>query len=213
MTARIASFSGMYGAAARALVPAAAALLLGGCFATTKHVRTMEEDLTRRKAWTDERLGELSTEISQLRAENDALRLRMDDLADRQNALGGEVSGRLSTLEETDARVSDEARRAAARAAELGVKRETDREELLQRMNVILDEVVQENKKLRERISSLEASVSASGGGEGHTVQPGDTLASIAARYGTTAQAIAEANGIADPNQISVGQVLVIPGR
>ncbi len=213
MTARITSLSRRYGAAARALVPAAAALLLGGCFATSKHVRTIEEDVTRRKAWTDEKLAELSTEISQLRAENDALRLRMDDLADRQNALGGEVSGRLSTLEETDVRVSDEARRAADRAAELNAKREQDREELLQRMNVILDEVVQENKQLRERISSVESSVAATGGGEGHTVQPGDTLASIAARYGTTAQAIADANGIANPNQIAVGQVLVIPGR
>lgn len=213
MTAGRTSFSGTCRSAARALVPAAAVLLLSGCFATTKHVRTLEDDVTRRKAWTDEKLGELSTEISQLRAENDALRLRMDDLADRQNALGGEVSGRLSTLEETDVRVSDEARRAAARAAEVSARRETDREELLQRMNVILDEVVQENKQLRDRIASLESSVAAGAGGDGHTVQSGDTLASIAARYGTTAQAIADANGLSDPNQIRVGQVLVIPGR
>ncbi|MBN1991293.1 MAG: LysM peptidoglycan-binding domain-containing protein [Anaerolineae bacterium] len=44
-----------------------------------------------------------------------------------------------------------------------------------------------------------------------HTVVPGETLYSIANRYGTTAQAIATANGLSNPNQIYVGQVLYLP--
>lgn len=44
-----------------------------------------------------------------------------------------------------------------------------------------------------------------------YTVQPGDTLYRIAARYGTTVTAIATANNITNPNLIRVGQVLVIP--
>ena len=44
-----------------------------------------------------------------------------------------------------------------------------------------------------------------------HTVVPGETLYSIANRYGTTAQDIAMANGLANPNQIYVGQVLYLP--
>jgi len=44
-----------------------------------------------------------------------------------------------------------------------------------------------------------------------HTVQQGETLSSIARRYGTTWQAIAQANGIANPNQIYAGQQLKIP--
>jgi peptidoglycan/xylan/chitin deacetylase (PgdA/CDA1 family) len=43
-------------------------------------------------------------------------------------------------------------------------------------------------------------------------VQPGDTLFSIARRFGTTVEALVAANGLADPSQIEVGQVLVIPG-
>jgi LysM repeat protein len=43
-----------------------------------------------------------------------------------------------------------------------------------------------------------------------YTVRAGDTLASIAARFGTTYQALAAANGISNPNLIYVGQVLVI---
>jgi LysM repeat protein len=45
-----------------------------------------------------------------------------------------------------------------------------------------------------------------------HVVQRGENLFRIALRYGTTVQAIASANGIANPQQIYVGQRLVIPG-
>jgi len=43
-----------------------------------------------------------------------------------------------------------------------------------------------------------------------YIVQPGDTLNAIAARYGTTAQAIMQANGLTS-DIINVGQVLIIP--
>ncbi len=42
-----------------------------------------------------------------------------------------------------------------------------------------------------------------------HVVVAGDTLNDIAGDYGTTADRIAEENGIADPNQITVGEVLI----
>ncbi|RIK23107.1 MAG: hypothetical protein DCC51_04165 [Anaerolineae bacterium] len=45
-----------------------------------------------------------------------------------------------------------------------------------------------------------------------YVVQPGDTLSRIARQYGTTVEAIAQANNIVNPNLIFVGQVLVIPG-
>ncbi|HHV62403.1 MAG TPA: LysM peptidoglycan-binding domain-containing protein [Firmicutes bacterium] len=44
-----------------------------------------------------------------------------------------------------------------------------------------------------------------------YVVQPGDTLAGIAARFGTTVEAIARANNITNPDLIYVGQVLRIP--
>lgn len=58
---------------------------------------------------------------------------------------------------------------------------------------------------------SFEPSSSASG--TRYTVRPGDTLSGIGARFGVSYQAIAQANGIANPNLIYAGQTLVIPGR
>lgn len=46
---------------------------------------------------------------------------------------------------------------------------------------------------------------------QSYTVQRGDTLSSIAERYGVSVETICEANGITNPNQIEVGQVLTIP--
>ena len=44
-----------------------------------------------------------------------------------------------------------------------------------------------------------------------HTVGPGETLYSIALNYGTSSEALASANGLVNPNQIYVGQVLYLP--
>lgn len=45
-----------------------------------------------------------------------------------------------------------------------------------------------------------------------YTVQSGDTLSSIAAKFGTNYQALASLNGISNPNLIYVGQVLRVSG-
>ena len=44
-----------------------------------------------------------------------------------------------------------------------------------------------------------------------YTVAEGDTLALIAQRFGTTVSALQAANGIDDPDEIVIGQVLVVP--
>lgn len=48
--------------------------------------------------------------------------------------------------------------------------------------------------------------------GHSYRVRAGDTLYSIARRYGVTAWTLAQANGIYNLNHITVGQLLVIPG-
>jgi LysM repeat protein len=48
--------------------------------------------------------------------------------------------------------------------------------------------------------------------GTTYVVRAGDNLSDIAEQFGTTAEAIAEANNLADPTRLEVGQRLVIPG-
>jgi LysM repeat protein len=44
-----------------------------------------------------------------------------------------------------------------------------------------------------------------------YVVQPGDTLQTIASQFNSTAEAIAEENDIDDPNQIGIGDILIVP--
>jgi len=62
-----------------------------------------------------------------------------------------------------------------------------------------------------ETVVPAATSVPSSGQVVVHVVQPGETLYSIAYRYGTTVQAIIDANGITNPDQIYQGQKLNVP--
>jgi LysM repeat protein len=56
------------------------------------------------------------------------------------------------------------------------------------------------------------AAVPSGSGRSTYTVQAGDTLGSIAARYGTTWEELAAANRLRDPNVLTVGEVLSVTG-
>src|SRR5581483_2106307 len=58
---------------------------------------------------------------------------------------------------------------------------------------------------------SMTGSGTASAPKKTYAVKAGDNLSIIAVKFGTTVPAIVSANNLADPNKISVGQVLVIP--
>ncbi len=45
-----------------------------------------------------------------------------------------------------------------------------------------------------------------------YTVESGDTLLAIAARFGVAVEAVQEANGVLDPRRLQIGQQLIIPG-
>ncbi|NNE43577.1 MAG: LysM peptidoglycan-binding domain-containing protein [Gemmatimonadetes bacterium] len=195
-----------------------AALLFSGCIATEKQVDLLETDITKRSAWTDERIVRLDAELESVRAENEALRIRMDDLTDQLASLGGEVSNRLTELAESDEVVAQQAREAARSATtaaqgadDLEAKREKDREEMLTRMNVILEEVLRENEKLAARVAELENSALTFG--TEHTVRSGESVAGIAAKYGVSVDAIVQANALPNASRISVGQKLIIPSK
>ena len=67
-----------------------------------------------------------------------------------------------------------------------------------------------------QRLSLLPATAApaaSTAGATTHRVAAGQTLSSIAQRYGTTIKSIQTANGITDPNRVVVGRILTIPAR
>ncbi len=60
--------------------------------------------------------------------------------------------------------------------------------------------------------STVSAAPVDQGSGPIYIVQSGDTLNSIALRFGVSAEDIQTTNGITDPNALAIGQQLVIPG-
>ena len=56
------------------------------------------------------------------------------------------------------------------------------------------------------------ATAAAPAAGRVHVVAAGETVSHLAARYGTTGRAIAEANGLASSGMIRIGQRLTVPG-
>jgi LasA protease len=60
---------------------------------------------------------------------------------------------------------------------------------------------------------TIVAAETPSGVQETYTVQPGDTLGSIADRFGIPVEDLMRLNGMTDPNWLSVGQVLLLPSQ
>lgn len=186
------------------------ALASSGCFATSKSLEDVQTDITAKNVWATEEMKRQEAELDALRAENEALRQRMDDLSDQITKLGGEVSTRLTELSQSDEQVAEQVRVAMQTTDVLAEQRQQDREETLDNMNAILEEVLKENRELRERLDSLEESAFTFG--RMHKVKKGDSVASIANQYGVTPEAIVEANDLSDASLIHVGQDLLIPG-
>ena len=184
-------------------------LVVSGCgtggLAVKKDVWDAQDDFERRQAALSEKVLRMENRIMAIEEENAAQRHQM-----------GEVSKQLSELDTDFARGIEAVRdgleqlgiELEGRIRSVDSDREADREDVIQRMQIILDEVTAENRRLRAEIESVRSAVATGGT---HTVQRGETLASIAATYGVTVADIVAANGISNPNLIAVGQELVVP--
>lgn len=94
------------------------------------------------------------------------------------------------------------------------------------RYGVALGEIASANQIANLNLVVVGQSLTIPGGGPGvaasaipvaaaaqtHIVQPGETLAAIALRYGVSQSSIIEANGISNPNIIVEGRALSVPG-
>ena len=73
------------------------------------------------------------------------------------------------------------------------------------------------NSALREALTDDELELAAGGKYRGavfmYTIQPGETLAVLAHRFGTTVRVLRELNNITDPAQVKAGATIMIPQR
>ena len=97
----------------------------------------------------------------------------------------------------------------------LAVKWNTTSDAIAQLNGVTDPTLLQIGQVLKVPGGSASGSASASSGGTSagtYTIVAGDTLYALAAKWGTTSDAIAQLNGITNPAGLQIGQVLKVPG-
>jgi LysM repeat protein/FtsZ-binding cell division protein ZapB len=146
-----------------------------------------------------QRVGELSLRVEQLERENANLRRATTGL-DSTYATVAQLNAAVADLNRA-IRAGDTAAREQAAAA---IK------ELARQTNAAVDSVA----KGAAARATVQTNFSDEFPKEGisYTVQRGDTLSSIASRFGASIKDIQNANKISDPRSIQVGQTLFIPG-
>ena len=192
------------------------ALLIGltGCgtggLAVKRDVWEAEETFSQGQARLSEKVLYLEGRIAALEEENQALRYQLDQTSNAVAGLDSDFSRGLEAIRSGQEQLGIELEN-RIRTVDSG--RQEDKDDLLGRMEIILDEVTRENKQLRADVEALRTSLASMATGYTHEVKSGETLAAIAAQYGVTIADIVEANGISNPNVIAVGKVLTIPAR
>lgn len=150
-----------------------------------------------------QRVGELALRVEQLERENADL---------RQRARAADQS--LATVTQLNEAVAELNRTIRSSAA-------ATRAETLQQVSVQLEKLGRQTNAALESIAKSQATrpvVQTSFNddfpkeGISYTVQKGDTLAVIAKKTGARQQDIVNANKLADPSRIVIGQTLFIPG-
>lgn len=182
-------------------------LIAAGCLASVAvaqnaqiEVANLREDVRG----LSQRLGEVQLRLEQLERENAELRkrLKVDDKA--------RVT--LAQVQEAVADMGRELRGAiAASKTETLQHVATQMEKLALQTNAALDSLASRPTGSRPAAATA-FSDSFPKEGISYTVQRGDTLGEIARKTGAKQQDIINANRLADPSRITVGQTLFIPG-
>ncbi len=149
-----------------------------------------------------QRVGELQLRVEQLERENVELSRRAES--------GQRSAVTLVQLNEAIATLNQAIRSSSA----------TTKAETLETVAAQMEKLARETNAAIESLARGGAARPAAAGfsedypkeGISYTVQRGDTLASIAKKLGARTQDIVNANKLADPSRIQVGQTLFIPG-
>lgn len=148
-----------------------------------------------------QRVAELSLRLEQLERENADLR--------RKSAAAEKAGAGTAQFKEALADLNRDLRAAIA----------TSKTETLQQVASQMEKLAKQTNAALDSLGKGGAKPAAGGftddyakDGVSYTVQKGDTLATIARKTGSRQQDIINANRLADPSRITVGQTLFIPG-
>lgn len=150
-----------------------------------------------------QRVGELSLRLEQLERENGELRQKAGS-AERSFATVAQLNDAIADLNRNvqasiGAAKTDTLRQVSAQLEKLG-----------KQTNAALDSLARGQAARPALTTSFSEDYSREG--ISYTVQRGDSLASIAKKTGARQQDIINANKLADPSRIAIGQTLFIPG-
>jgi len=179
---------------ARTIIALLAPLALIGCTssnrqATDLRVKTELVNLGERVEQITERLDTIEGQNERLARQVETLERALRDARDVSASDARELTAQVTTLKKEIVAI-DTARR-------------EDRK-------VIVDEITARVANMIKQLAPAAPSRRSQSGYE-HTVQPGQTLSEIASHYKVTTDRIVEANKLANPNSIRVGQKLFIP--
>ncbi len=149
----------------------------------------------------DERTRSLTVEIEQLKRDNRALR-------DQASAPGQQV-----TLAQFNTAIAELERAIRAGDKDVALQLTQQMERLAKQTQSALDTLAKSSATTRGTPPPVTFTEDYPKQGTTYTVVAGDTLAGIAARHNSSVRDIQNANKIADPSRLQVGQTLFIPQR
>lgn len=186
-------------------------LSVSGCgtggLAVKKDIWDAQDEFSTRQTGLSEKVLQLEGRISGLEESVGALERGQKNLSKQMADLDAEFARGIEAVRSGQQQLGIELE---SKIRSTDTARKSDRDDVLRRLEIVLDEVTRENKRLTTELDAVKASTAEGGS---HTVTRGETLASIAAKYGVSVSAMLAANNIADPNLIKVGQKLVVPGK
>jgi len=183
-----------------------------GCL--TLDSSTKQDEVAQIRSSVSEELIKVKEEVNSLKGQLDELQYKIDKISQIQSQQSKELNATLKEWrKETQGDVVKKISNLEAKLEAIEKRQAQDKKELLDRTDIITEEVTKENKELRGQIEAIRKSSSYTTQEGYYVVASGDTLSKIAQMFGVSVKSIMEANGITDPNSIRVGQRLIIPQK
>lgn len=161
-------------------------------------------------------VADLSQKFTELEQKYNLLKLEVENLTAENNRLKQEIAlSKSSTSNEEIEKIVSARLEEYRKATELYVRQQ--QEKFLTLLSSKIDNVAQANTgtiaqpTTATTTTSTGFSVDFPKKGQTYTVKSGDTLSRIAKKFGSTVKDIQNANNLADPNNVRIGQELFIP--